>query len=121
DTPGGVVLGEITVHPVSLPGSLPGNTTSPLLVLAGVYIRVTDSSCAGVRQPSPSAPLHRSVAGSKRHDRGSLINPSLTPSRASHASSAALFSRASFAAGTALAGSLSAGIATLRSHAWRCV
>ena len=49
------------------------------------------------------------------------MRPSLTPSFASHASIAAWLSIASFAAGTAAAGSFSAGTATTRSHACRCV
>ena len=68
---------------------------------------------------SGSCPRRRSLAqqrrdGSNVHARGLLMRPSFTPSFASQASIAALFSIASFAAGTAAAGSLSAGTATLK-------
>src|SRR4030095_6911809 len=104
--------GLITFHPVSLPGSFPGKTNSPVLVLAAAYIRFTVSSCGAVRQLSESPALHRSVAGSNLHVRGSFNRPSLTLSFESHAPMTALFSVSSFAAETALDESFSTGTAT---------
>src|SRR5262245_34108489 len=122
DTPGGTwALPLMTFQPVSLPGSLPGNTSSPALVLAGEYMRFTDSSCADVRQVSASPALQSSVAGSNLQVRGSLSRPSFTPSLASQASVTALLSKANFAAGTAPAGSFKTGMATPRSQVCRCV
>src|SRR5438876_5560019 len=113
ETPGGAgfwpVAGLMTFHPVSLPGSLPGKTISPALVFAGEYIRFTDSSCGAVRQLSPSPALQSNAAGSNLHVRGSFNRLSFTPSFASQAPTTALFNAASFAADTALDGSLSTG------------
>src|SRR5215831_6699326 len=117
ETPGGWDPPEMTFHPASLPGSLPGNTYCPDLVFAAAYMRFTDSSCGGVRHASVSLPLQSKTDGSKRQARGSFSSPSFTPSLASHASSAAWFSTASFAGLTALDGSFSVGIETPRSQA----
>src|SRR5947208_1531697 len=111
----------MTFHPVSLPGSLPGKTSSPDLVLAAAYMRLTDSSCGAVRQLSLSPALHIRVAGSNLQVRGSLSRVSFTPSLESQAAMTALFNVASFAAETAAAGLFRTGTATLKSQAWRWV
>src|SRR5437870_3422323 len=103
-------------QPVSLPGSLPGNTSSPLLVLAGAYMRFTASSCGAVRQLSASPALHNNVEGSNLHWRGSFRRPSFTPSLASQAAITALFSEVAFAAETTADGSFRTGTATPRSQ-----
>src|SRR5947208_4570367 len=96
-------------QPVSLPGSLPGNTVSPLFVFVVAYARLTASSCGCVRQLGASTPLHSSAAGSNLHARGLLMRPSFTPSCASHALTAASLSMLSLAAGTAAAGLFTTG------------
>src|SRR5262249_34995288 len=117
DTPAGAWPPLMAFQPVSLPGSFPGNTISPAFVFAAAYILLTDSNCGAVRQLSESPALHSNVDGSNLHVRGSSSKPSLTPSFASHAPITALFKAANFDAETTLDGSLSAGTATLKSHA----
>src|SRR5438874_8303918 len=115
DTPAGAVPPAIAVQPNSLPGSLPGKTVSPAFVFAGEYILLTDSSCGCVRQLSVFPSRQRRAAGSNLQARGLFSTPSRTPSCASHADITAVFSIASLAGDTALAGSLRDGTATLKS------
>src|SRR4029079_18512292 len=107
--------------PVSLPGSLPGKTSSPLAVFAAEYARLAAATCGAVRQSSVSPALHCSFATSNEQVRGSLMRPSVTPSRASHAFRAARLIIASFVAGIAALESFTTGTATDRSHACRWV
>src|SRR6202022_4634432 len=78
-------------HPSSEPGSRSaGEKSRPVDgSLMGAYMPRAVSTCAGVRHEGPSPVLHSRTPGSKRHRVGSAINPSVTPSSASHAVSAA--------------------------------
>src|SRR5262245_55648903 len=121
ETAAGASAARIAVQVASLPGSLPGNTIVPLDVLAGAYIRFTDSIWGAVRQLSESPALHSKVEGSNLHMRGSLRMPSLTPSFASHAWITALLSSMPLALETALAEFFKTGTDTLKSHVCKCV
>ena len=80
----------MTFHPSSDPRARPGSTLARVDGCdAPAYIFRADSTCAGVRHAESSAPSTASTFGSKVHAPGFSITPSATPSRASHAASAA--------------------------------
>ncbi len=72
--------------------------------LTGESMALADSIWGAVRQEGPSPLVHASAFGSNVHFVGFSSTPSLTPSRASHACSTALWIIGYFDAGMALCG-----------------
>src|ERR1700746_1577339 len=81
-----------------VPRSRPNQRRCPAVFVGPFQILRIASASLGVRQGGPSAVLQRRAPGSYVHFRGSLMMPSITPSLASHAATAALVVAASFAA-----------------------
>ena len=97
----------MTVQPSSLPGASVPNSSFPVRgFLPGPYTLRAAATCGAVKQSAASPVLHNNTLGSNLQRVGSEINPSLSPSAASHAVRAARWISAYFAGGMWLAGSL---------------
>src|SRR6185503_17728838 len=109
-------------HVSSPPRASPGKISCLVRGLIAVaYSLRTLSTCGAVRQFSPSPAAHWIDFGSNAHRSGFSIDPSVTPSLASHAAITALLITRYFAGGMKLAGSLSVADAAQIVPAIRCV